>query len=68
MSKHKNVDPEKNYGKAIFAKSVVRTNAAKTNFDGFKPLLARIQGVITDHTSKIAVAASKATTLAPPTK
>ena len=65
--KHKNVDPEKNYGKAIFAKAVVRTNPTKINFDGFKPLLARIQSVITEHSSKIAAAASKTATLAAPT-
>lgn len=65
---HKNVDPEKNYGKAIFSKAVVRSNAANINFDGFKPLLERIQGVITEHISKIAVAGSRTTKLATPTK
>lgn len=63
--KHKNVDPEKNYGKAIFSKAVVREDAGKINFDGFKPLLTRIQGVIDAH--GLTVASTAAATAAAPT-
>ena len=50
----RNVDTNKNYGKVIFAKHVIRENASKIDFDGFKPLLARIQGVIEAHAVKVA--------------
>lgn len=56
--KHKNGNPDKNYGKAIFAKAVVREGAGKINFNGFKPLLARIQGAIDAHALKVASTAA----------
>lgn len=42
------IDPEKEYSKAIFAKSVIRPNADKIDFSGFDPLLHRIVAAI-DH-------------------
>ena len=45
----KKIDPATEYGKVVFAHEVVRPNAAKLNFDGFKPLLDRIQTVIDEH-------------------
>ena len=46
------IDPNKQYGKEVFAKSVVKKNAAKIDFSGFDPLLERIQEVLTHHRSQ----------------
>jgi RNA-directed DNA polymerase len=40
------IDPTKEYGKEVFAKSVVKPNAAKIDFSGFDPLLDRIEKVL----------------------
>lgn len=40
------IDPEKEYSKEVFAKSVVKPNAKDIDFSGFDPLLERIQKVI----------------------
>lgn len=42
------IDITKEYGKEIFATSVVKANAAKIDFSGFNPLLERIVKVL-DH-------------------
>jgi RNA-directed DNA polymerase len=42
-------DPTKHIGKQIFAHRVVRPNAAKIDFSGFKPLLSNIVAVIKAH-------------------
>lgn len=42
------IDPDTEYSKEVFAKSVVKPNADKINFSGFDPLLARIVSVL-DH-------------------
>ena len=47
--KSKNGDPSKHFGKFVFAEQVVRPNANKINFDGFKQLLDRIAAVIADY-------------------
>lgn len=41
------------YGKAYFAAHVVKPNEHKIDFNGFKPLLDRIQAVIDLHSKKI---------------
>ena len=41
-------DPEKHYGKTVFAKKVVARQAEQINFEQFRPLLTRIVQVIQD--------------------
>jgi RNA-directed DNA polymerase len=43
------IDPSKEYSKEVFAKSVVKPNAAEIDFSGFDPLLERICKVIDDY-------------------
>ncbi len=43
------INPEKEYGKEIFAKRVVKPNASKIDFSGFDPLLTRIVKTIVHH-------------------
>ena len=45
------INPNKEFGKEVFAKSVVKPNAEKIDFSGFDPLLNRIVAVI-DHYSQ----------------
>ena len=45
-----NIDPQTEYGKEVFAKSVVKPNSHKIDFSGFDPLLDRIVAVL-DHYS-----------------
>lgn len=52
-SKH-GFDSKKEYGKYVFAEQVVRKQQAKINFDGFEPVLERIQAVINAHAKKVA--------------
>lgn len=42
------IDPQTEYGKEVFAKSVVKPNADKIDFSGFDPLLDRIVAAL-DH-------------------
>lgn len=51
----KQFDPSTEYSKVIFAHGVVRPNVATINFDGFKPLLDRLQMVIDEHAKKSAM-------------
>ena len=44
------IDPQTEYGKEVFAKSVVKPNSHKINFSGFDSLLDRIVAVL-DHYS-----------------
>ncbi len=44
------IDPQTEYGKEVFAKSVVKPNSHKIDFSGFDPLLNRIVAVL-DHYS-----------------
>ena len=44
------IDPQTEYSKEVFAKSVVKPNANKIDFSGFDPLLNRIVSVL-DHYS-----------------
>lgn len=48
------IDPGKEYGKEVFANSVVKANAGSINFGGFDPLLDRIAAVINDHAGQAA--------------
>ena len=43
------IDPTNAYSKEVFAKSVVKANAAKIDFPGFYPLLERVQKAIRRH-------------------
>ena len=45
------IDPEKEYGKEVFAKTVVKANAVKIDFSGFDPLLDRIVSVLDDYSA-----------------
>jgi hypothetical protein len=42
-------DPDKHYGKNVFAHKVVRPNAEAINFRGFVPVLTNIVAAITSH-------------------
>lgn len=43
------IDPETEYGKEVFAKSVIKPNANRIDFSGFDPLLKRIVAVINHY-------------------
>jgi len=45
------INPEKEYGKEIFAKAVVQANVDKIDFADFDPLLNRISLVLADYSS-----------------
>lgn len=45
------IDPATEYGKEVFANSVVRPNAATINFSGFDPLLERIVKVLNAYSA-----------------
>ena len=45
------IDPQTEYGKEVFAKSVVKPNAQNIDFSGFDPLLDRIVKVLDHHTT-----------------
>jgi RNA-directed DNA polymerase len=47
--KNKDKDTEKFYSKAIFAREVVAKGVASIDFDGFKPILDRIEKVLDDY-------------------
>lgn len=49
------------YGKIVFAERVVRPNAHKIDFNGFAPLLARIDAVIEDYDKRKVAMAHSAT-------
>jgi hypothetical protein len=46
------LDTNNEYGKEVFAKSVIKPNAAVVDFSGFGPLLERIVKVIEHHSGK----------------
>ena len=48
FSPENDADREKFYGKRYFAERVVAKNFETINFDGFKPLLDRLETAITD--------------------
>jgi hypothetical protein len=50
-------DPASEYGKVVFADAVVRPHVNTINFDGFDPLLTRIEAVIQDYAKRKATAA-----------
>lgn len=45
----KDFDPNKNYGKKVFAHKVIKPNADTIDFAGFRPLLKNIVDAITAH-------------------
>ena len=48
------VDPQTEFGKAVFAKSVVKPNSNNIDFSGFDPLLDRIIAVLDHfHTTRV---------------
>lgn len=51
FNKNSKIDPEREFGKEVFAKSVVKPNATKIDFSGFDLLLNRIVAA-TAHYSK----------------
>ena len=46
------IDPEKEYSKEVFAKSVIKPNAGQIDFAAFDPMLERICKVIAHHSVK----------------
>lgn len=49
--KNVGLDHKTEYGKSHFATHVVKKNEATIDFDGFKPILARLEAVIAHHTT-----------------
>ena len=47
-----NIDPDKEYGKVVFAEKVVRANKAKIDFSGFESLLGVVSDIVTNHSAK----------------
>lgn len=48
---HPDPDISSQYGKSVFASRVVSVNQNKINFDGFKPLLDRLQAAVSHYTT-----------------
>jgi hypothetical protein len=48
------LDPDKHYGKRVFAHRVVRPQADTINFTGFMPLLANLVAALGKHKASIA--------------
>jgi len=46
-------DNQHHYGKAAFARDVISKNASTINFDGFRPILDRIEAVMKDYVGRI---------------
>ena len=53
FSDRNNLDPNKQYGKTIFAHRVVRPNADTLDFSGFTPLLRNVVSVIREHGARV---------------
>lgn len=49
FGRRRQINPETEYGKEIFAKSVVKPNSCDIDFSGFDPLLDRIVAVLDDY-------------------
>ena len=45
-------DPDRHYGKKVFAHRVVRPNADKIDFGGFRPLLTTVAAAIDEHAGR----------------
>lgn len=56
FNRNDKIDPNKEYGKMVFAKKVVEANQEKINFSGFEQILNRFKSVITDYNGKMAAA------------
>ncbi len=52
FSTNSTIDPQSQYGKEIFAKTVVKRNAHDIDFSGFDPLLDRIVAVLDHYAGK----------------
>ena len=52
FNRNDKIDPEKEYGKMVFAKKVVEANQVKINFSGFEQIMNRFKGVIEDYNHK----------------
>lgn len=66
FSLEKEIDTSTEYGKMIFAEHVVRQGAATINFNGFEPLLRRIEAVMDHYVTVKAKLTPIATTAAKP--
>ncbi len=66
FSLEKQLDTSTEYGKMIFAERVVRQGAATINFDGFQPLLRRIEAAIDHYVAEKAKRPAVATTTTKP--
>jgi hypothetical protein len=49
FSEQNDFDPDRHYGKIVFAQKVIAPNAATIDFTGFRPLLTNIVAAITQH-------------------
>jgi retron-type reverse transcriptase len=56
----KGIDPDKHYGKTVFAKEVVRAKADAIDFTGFRPLLERLVAVIASQKTSSSTPAAPA--------
>lgn len=53
FNRNDKIDPDKEYGKMVFAKKVVEANQEKINFSGFEQILNRFKNVILDYKGKM---------------
>ena len=49
----KTFNREKEFGKQVFAEKVIKVNQTSINFDGFKPILSRLEAAIVDCEDKV---------------
>ncbi len=57
FNRNDKIDPEKEYGKMVFAKKVVEAKQENINFSTFEQILDRFKGVIENYKSKMESAA-----------
>jgi retron-type reverse transcriptase len=53
FSESKSFDKKTQYGKFLFAEQVVKKHQEKINFEGFKPILDRLNAVLMEHPKNI---------------
>jgi RNA-directed DNA polymerase len=53
FSAKKDIDPDTEYGKVVFAHKVVRANAHSINFEGFAPILENLAAIVEAHKSNV---------------
>jgi len=54
FSRAKKINTEKEYGKIVFAKKIIKLKQKEINFDGFKPIFNKFQLIINEYSNNTA--------------